>query len=103
MLCRLAVRRLLHPKEDKAEYLLRVAGKHTLGTAGDLGSDEKSFASGQDLAAFLRSLRLPEETITKAESVLGQPASSAQFVPFAYNMQISLALLQDADLDLFEV
>lgn len=103
MLCRLAVRRLIQPKEDRVEYILRLAGEHTLGTAGNFGSDERSFACRQDLAAFLQSLGLSEEIVTKAEGALEQSASGSQFVNFAYNMQISFVLLQNADLDLFDI
>ncbi len=102
MLCRLAVRRMLHSEEERAEYVLRVTGEHTLGTAGGFGSDEKSFGCGEDLIAFLRSLGLSEETTAKAQAALEQPAAGSQFIPFAYNMQISFARLQEADLDLFE-
>lgn len=72
---------MLRSEEERAEYVLRVAEEHTLGTAGDFGSDERSFGCGQDLEAFLRSLGLSEETIAKAQAALEQPAAGSQFIP----------------------
>jgi hypothetical protein len=56
MLCRLSVRRIVHQREDQTEYVLRVAGEHTLGSAGTLGSDEKTFSTLEQLLGFLHTL-----------------------------------------------
>ncbi len=101
MLCRLSVRRIVHERDDQTEYILRVAGEHTLGSAGQLGVDQKTFSSGTRFLEFLRVLGLPEETIRRADEAAQQPPGALRFVDFARNEQLAFDVLEKAELDLF--
>jgi len=60
MLCRLAVRRIVSSDEDETEYVLRVAGEPILGSAGALGSDQRTFSGQDEFVACLRSLSVAD-------------------------------------------
>jgi hypothetical protein len=101
MLCRLAVRRIVSSDEDQTEYVLRVAGEPILGSAGALGSDERSFLGQDELLACLRFLGVSEPTLKQFTVTAQQPASAFRFVVFAEKEHIGFERLQDADLDIF--
>jgi hypothetical protein len=101
MLCRLSVRRIVPTRENQTEYVLRVAGEHTLGSAGALGVDQKAFPSLHEFVDFLRNLGVSEETILQAEQSTLKPASALRFITFAENEQLAFDRIQDADLDPF--
>jgi hypothetical protein len=101
MLCRLAVRRIVHPDGNLTEYVLRVAGAPTLGSAGTLGSDEKTFSEHQEVLSCLRSLGVSDRAIAQFEAAARQPPSALRFVGFADTEQIAFDRLQDAEFDIF--
>jgi hypothetical protein len=101
MLCRLAVRRIVSSDEDRTEYVLRVAGEPILGSAGALGSDERTFSRQDDVVACLRSLGVSDPTLKQFTMTAQQPASVFRFVVFAEKEHIAFERLQDADLDIF--
>ena len=101
MLCRLAVRRIVSSDEDQTEYVLRVAGEPILGSAGTLGSAERTFSGPDEVVACLRSLGVSEPTLTQFTMTAEQPASAFRFVVFAEREHIAFERLQDADLDIF--
>ena len=101
MLCRLAVCRLVHQRSDRTDYVLRVAASPTLGSAGNLGSDERTFSAVDEMARCLRFLGVSEATITSSEAAVKQPTSALRFVTFADAEQVPFDRLQDADFDIF--
>ena len=101
MLCRLALRRVIHLDENQTEYVLRVAGEHALGSAGNLGTDERSFSTEKEFVLCLRSLGVSDATVSKAEVTARLPASAKRFVGFADCEQIAFTRLQDANFDVF--
>jgi|GEM_PF-4346384 len=75
MLCKLAVRRIVHSESGSNDYVLRVTAANTLGNARVLGSDEKTFSNRDRVIACLRSLGLSDGTIRQFEAIAKQPVS----------------------------
>lgn len=102
MLCKLAVRRIVHSESDPNSYVLRVTAANTLGNARVLGSDEKTFSNRDQVIACLRSLGLSGGTVVQFEAIATHPVSATKFVTFADSEQIAFERLADSDFDIFD-
>lgn len=102
VLCRLAIRRISQPDSRNPLLVLRVAGQHTLGSAGTLGSDQKSFSSSHELLRAMTGLGIEGQVLAAAEIVMQSPEHLLRFVTVGDGVQIPFARLQDLGLDLFE-
>ena len=93
---------MVNLETDRAEYILRVAGQHTLGDSGTIGSDQKTFSSEKQLVECLRALGVSEKSILRAEASARDPASALRFTGFALDEESPFGLIQDAAFDLFD-
>lgn len=79
-----------------------MAGQHTLGSSGTIGSDQKTFSSEQELVDCLRALGVSEGSVFRAQVSAGDPASILRFIGVAVDEQIPFDRIQDAAFDLFD-
>lgn len=102
MLCSLAVRRVREPDGNGFSFVLRLTGKRTLGSAGTVGSDERSFSTQAELVLAMRALAVAEDVIVKAEEIMAMEAFTRRHVIVSADVQIPFSSLEECGYDLFD-
>ena len=104
MTCDLAIRRGAPTGGGPPTYLLRVATRRVLGSAGVPSRHTLEFTGAEALTAFLRgNLDLPDPVVQLALEAIGDATPSApRFTVFASDIDIPFATLEAADALPFE-
>lgn len=101
MLCTVALRRM--QAQDKGPlYSLRITGKTVLGPAGTGGQDTKDSLSADDVRAALQRLRLSEDALATANTIMNDAGYGHLFTVIAEDVQIPFEVLERLDVSLFD-
>ncbi len=102
MLCNLALCRRPQPDENGCLFVLRIAGKHTLGSAGQSINDERAFSSQAELMETLQRLNVPADVIAVAAACMEADARTNRFAPIGSDIQIPFPLLEELGFDVYD-